>query len=370
MTIARRNNTGLPKRSRKSRVVAMTTQEEEDKIEVVSTVSVEETEEREYISRPRDLDVCCGRGKGFFSHPGNRIFQKMVRDNMDNYQDAESKNCKSAIVAEIVHTLLSERDIRFVKKDRDVGKWYVLSHSVAHEKTGHAIRDQLMQRKKQERKIAAGQEASRKASHKMSSIKKNSRKTKHQVRHRRKATKAQEPVEVVEIRDDTEEESEEPEVQIVGSSSDYQEIGLDEPSDFFDLFAFGTSEDMTQEFNPVSSHNERRLSRNVSLSQEETEELPGMELEGDFQRDSESDIPRLVSPDSVRATYRSPFCDSRIYGFERGFPSLPTMHNYSMVHPQLTTPAFHCDPVNHFPSQLLHQNHLASSPILPEDWRM
>jgi hypothetical protein len=40
-------------------------------------------------------------------------------------------------------SLLIDHKLRFIKKDPAVGKWYVLSSSVSHEKTGHAIRDQI-----------------------------------------------------------------------------------------------------------------------------------------------------------------------------------------------------------------------------------
>ena len=102
-----------------------------------------DTELRNYFSKPQSLDVCCGRGKGFFRQPGNVIFQDVIRNHLDAYEKADSRTSKRAIVSAIVKSILIDHKLRFIKKDPAVGKWYVLSCSVSHEKTGHAIRDQL-----------------------------------------------------------------------------------------------------------------------------------------------------------------------------------------------------------------------------------
>ena len=102
------------------------------------------------ICEPRPLDICCGRGKGSVCHPGNLIFQEVIRKNVDRYDQADSKSLRSDIVSEILYSLHLEHNLRFIKKDPVVGLWFVLSVGEAHEKTGHAIRDQLalMRRKK------------------------------------------------------------------------------------------------------------------------------------------------------------------------------------------------------------------------------
>ena len=100
-------------------------------------------DDRIYFSEPRALDICCGRGKGSFWHPGNLIFQMVIRNSMDEYAQATSKRSKSAIVSMLLNSLHVDHNLRFVKKDPVVGKWFVLPLCVAHEKTGHAIRDQL-----------------------------------------------------------------------------------------------------------------------------------------------------------------------------------------------------------------------------------
>ena len=124
--------------------------EKNEGLGAIDTVSVDfedgnkiHGEHKEFFSEPRALDICCGRGKGPRHHPGNIIFQQVIRKNLDRYNQAESKNSKSAIVSRLVDSLHVDHNLRFVKKDPVVGKWFELPFSIAHEKTGHAIRDQL-----------------------------------------------------------------------------------------------------------------------------------------------------------------------------------------------------------------------------------
>jgi hypothetical protein len=98
--------------------------------------------------KPRDLDVCCGRGKGFFRHPGNRDFQKIVLANLERYSQACTKIEKSHVVSSIVKCIEGSGG-RFVKKNPSTGNWYEIDDVLAHDKTGHAIRDHLLQSKRQ-----------------------------------------------------------------------------------------------------------------------------------------------------------------------------------------------------------------------------
>ena len=107
-----------------------------------------DAKEKKYFSEPRTLDVCCGRGKGSFRQPGNIIFQDVIQKHLNRYVQADSRTSKSAVVSSIVNSLLIDHNLRFIKKDPTVGKWYVLSSSLSHEKTGHAIRDQLTRMRK------------------------------------------------------------------------------------------------------------------------------------------------------------------------------------------------------------------------------
>jgi hypothetical protein len=99
------------------------------------------------VSELRDVDICCGRGKRYSNHLGNGTFQKSVKANMEAYAKASSKREKSNFVSEIVGTLLSS-GARFVKQDRESGTWYDIGEAQARDKTGHAIRDHIMNRSK------------------------------------------------------------------------------------------------------------------------------------------------------------------------------------------------------------------------------
>jgi hypothetical protein len=92
------------------------------------------------ISKPSDLDVCCGRGKIHMNHPGNQVFKRLVRANLRRYAGAPSNAEKSFIVSWIVGRLLSTGS-RFIKKSDATGKWYDIGEAQAREKTGRAIRD-------------------------------------------------------------------------------------------------------------------------------------------------------------------------------------------------------------------------------------
>jgi hypothetical protein len=101
----------------------------------------------------QDTDICCGRGKGFINHPGNQKFQDIIHANLERYSVATSKNGKSKVVSSIVSDLL-DNGARFVKKDTLSGKWYDIGISQAHEKTGHAIRDHILNKSKRHAKQA------------------------------------------------------------------------------------------------------------------------------------------------------------------------------------------------------------------------
>lgn len=96
-------------------------------------------------------DVCCGRGKGYIKHPGNLLFQKAILANLETYASAKTKTEKSQVVASVVSDLF-RRGVRFLKKDIATGQWYDIGQTLSHEKTGHAIRDFLLNRSKGNKK--------------------------------------------------------------------------------------------------------------------------------------------------------------------------------------------------------------------------
>lgn len=89
---------------------------------------------------PTEIDILCGRGKTYAHHPGNIVFNKAVEDNLQNYLLKTKRTDKSIVVAELVN-LLQSSGARFMKCNKAQGTWRVLTHSEAHYKVGHAIRD-------------------------------------------------------------------------------------------------------------------------------------------------------------------------------------------------------------------------------------
>ena len=111
--------------------------------------------------RLRDRDICCGRGKGCWNHPGNQMFQTIIHASVQRYADAQSKNEKSLVVASIVESLTSS-GARFVKLEKQTGRWYDIGRTQARDKTGHAIRDLIMNRSKREAKKSVQKQVKRK----------------------------------------------------------------------------------------------------------------------------------------------------------------------------------------------------------------
>lgn len=84
---------------------------------------------------PGPNDVLCARGKSALNHPGNRKFRTMIKDNLENYSKADTKQDKSHIVSLIVDSVrLASPDGGFVKQEN--GIWYEVGDHIAREKCG------------------------------------------------------------------------------------------------------------------------------------------------------------------------------------------------------------------------------------------
>ena len=101
------------------------------------------TPERRYLSEePTRQDVLCGRGYGNVNHPGNMAFQQIIRDHTTEYETATEQNVKSKILKKVLqHVHNSQR--RILKHDVDIDQWYEISHTHAHRKIGHCLRDTI-----------------------------------------------------------------------------------------------------------------------------------------------------------------------------------------------------------------------------------
>lgn len=110
-------------------------------------------EQDNLVSRPRDTDVLCGRGRGYFEHPGNRRMLAIISQFKSEYQTA-SKTEKSIITHRVLQLILNPRDgtarPRFLKeesngkkKERGVnGSWSELCEKEIHKKVAHTLREQ------------------------------------------------------------------------------------------------------------------------------------------------------------------------------------------------------------------------------------
>jgi hypothetical protein len=100
----------------------------------------------------RAQDICCGRGKGYWKHPGNTMFHQLVQASSNLYSECPTRNTKSRFVTSIVERIRNT-GARFVKEDKQIAeRWIELGETLSREKTSHAIRDHLLYKSKQQTK--------------------------------------------------------------------------------------------------------------------------------------------------------------------------------------------------------------------------
>lgn len=91
---------------------------------------------------PGPYDVICARGKEAANHCGNVRFREIIQRFKPDYARATSKVEKSLLVSEIVDSVREySPEGGFVKKFG--GRYYEVGDSVAREKIGQCLRDQL-----------------------------------------------------------------------------------------------------------------------------------------------------------------------------------------------------------------------------------
>ena len=104
----------------------------------------------EYV--PDKFDVLCARGKKHFNHVGNRRFRLIIAMNIEKYIASGSKIRKSLVVASIVDSIKEARPDEggFIHEVPSLNRWRQLSDAQAREKVGHALRDAVKNRRKEE----------------------------------------------------------------------------------------------------------------------------------------------------------------------------------------------------------------------------
>jgi len=90
------------------------------------------------IHQPTDQDVLCGKDKSFNRHAGNIAFRSVIESYKSKYMSANTKQEKMRITKEVVSTMKSKYNARFVKMQGD--EWEEISDQVARDKVSHALR--------------------------------------------------------------------------------------------------------------------------------------------------------------------------------------------------------------------------------------
>lgn len=101
--------------------------------------------------QPNPTDICLGRGKRNWCHPGNVAFRALIRASVPAYREAPSKIVKSIIVNEIVNSLRI-RGVLFLEKTKH-GDWFEIGNQKARDKVSHSLRDYVHAQRVQAKKL-------------------------------------------------------------------------------------------------------------------------------------------------------------------------------------------------------------------------
>jgi len=94
------------------------------------------------IHQPEPFDILCGKDKNFSSHPGNRCFRELIESMVEPYERAFTKQDKMRFTRNIVATLKTKYNSRFLRRipNNASGSWQEISESMARDKVSHALR--------------------------------------------------------------------------------------------------------------------------------------------------------------------------------------------------------------------------------------
>ena len=92
---------------------------------------------------PGAHDILCGRGRGFFSHEGNRRMLEIVKKNKERYMEAPTKTRKTEIVKAVTGEIL-ECGCRFLKRVDSSSDWRELDATEALRKVAHCLREEKL----------------------------------------------------------------------------------------------------------------------------------------------------------------------------------------------------------------------------------
>ena len=95
---------------------------------------------RLYVEEIREWDVMCGRGGRSNHHSGNKRYRHVVSEMKMMYRNTEAKAVKTDLSRAIVEHVCNYGG-RFIKKDEETGRYFVLTKAEARKKTSQALRE-------------------------------------------------------------------------------------------------------------------------------------------------------------------------------------------------------------------------------------
>jgi hypothetical protein len=93
-----------------------------------------------YVPKITELDVMCGRGGKTNHHAGNKRYRQVVSQMKASYKHIGSKSAKTDLSRAIVEHVFKYGG-RFLKADKDSGKFILLTPAEARKKTSQALRE-------------------------------------------------------------------------------------------------------------------------------------------------------------------------------------------------------------------------------------
>jgi len=96
-------------------------------------------------------DVLCGRGKGIREHPGNQLYNKLLREHYEEYANAP-KGSKLSFVKIVVNTIRNQKPLggRFLELKNDTIVYADIGDVRALNKTAQAFRDMRVAEEKRQ----------------------------------------------------------------------------------------------------------------------------------------------------------------------------------------------------------------------------
>ncbi|KAG7349301.1 hypothetical protein IV203_011898 [Nitzschia inconspicua] len=113
----------------------------------------EGNQEEETILQVGEQDILFGRGGKSYSHPGNRLFRRLIFHHKDLYEDMKKPQHRQFLALSIVEAM-RRSGAKFLRKDSTSDKgWKTVSDKEACIKTSQALRDASVRTKKKCNKI-------------------------------------------------------------------------------------------------------------------------------------------------------------------------------------------------------------------------